>query len=243
VSNVEYEEFYHFFQPLYALSSEKIFGYECLIRSKHFNNPELFFEKAKEENKRHELDMKSIKKAMDVYFQNEMCDALLFINIFPSTLLHPTFQSFITTLTSNKRIIPTRVVFEIIEEEVDLVALKKEVVHLKSLGFRIAIDDVGKGAASLESIIELQPQFVKMDKYFSTDLSQSSLKQRMIKTLLNYCVDDLVLILEGIEYDVDLLAAKKLGVAIGQGYLLGRPDFLENALIPNKLSFSNLGSN
>lgn len=241
MSDVKYEEFYHFFQPLYSLNSENIFGYECLIRSKHFSNPEAFFEKAKEENKRHELDMNSIKKAMDFYFQNEMYEALLFINIFPSTLLHPSFKSFITSLTSNTRIIPNRVVFEILEEEADLLALKKEVFYLKDLGFGIAIDDVGKGAASLEHIIELQPQFVKMDRYFSTDLSQSSLKQRMIGTLLNYCKDDSVLILEGIEYDADLSVAKELGVTIGQGYLLGRPDFLENALQSNKLSLSNIG--
>lgn len=240
MSKVNYEEFYHFFQPLYSLASDRIFGYESLLRSKHFSNPETFFEKAKKENKRHELDMQSIKKSIEFYFQFELKDSPLFINIFPATLLHPSFQPFIENLILSTKVIPNLVVFEIIEEDVDLISLIAVVSSLRKLGFGVASDDVGKGAASLEAIIELQPQFVKMDRYFSINLSKSVLKQRMIETLLNYCKNNSILILEGIEYPEDLSIAKALGVTIGQGYLLGRPDYLENVL-PDRLAMSTVG--
>ncbi|MGJ9458485.1 EAL domain-containing protein [Oceanobacillus sp. CF4.6] len=107
--------------------------------------------------------------------------------------------------------------------------MKSNISLLKKRGFQIAIDDVGKGSASLKSIIELEPDYLKMDNYFAFDLSVSEQKQEMIKSFMTYCENtNTKFILEGIEKTEDLAVAKDLGVLYGQGFLLGKPTSLKN---------------
>lgn len=100
-----------------------------------------------------------------------------------------------------------------------------KVVHLlKDKGYAIAIDDFGKGESSLQTVIELEPDFVKLDRYYAVKLSASIKKQNEIQMLLKLCQQkNMKLILEGIEEPTDLAMAKLLGVHLGQGYLLGEP--------------------
>ncbi len=87
------------------------------------------------------------------------------------------------------------------------------------------MDDVGKGVASLQAIVELKPDYVKMDRYFAKHLAQSSRKQEMVRSIVTYCLNtDTKFVLEGIEIPEDLEMAKKIGVSIVQGFLLARPE-------------------
>ena len=94
---------------------------------------------------------------------------------------------------------------------------------IQDLGFRLAIDDLGNGSSSLRKVVELQPDFVKLDKYFSENLSLSIRKQRLIKLLVEFCKGDSQIVLEGIEQKEDHDIGKKLGVDLGQGYYIGKP--------------------
>jgi EAL domain-containing protein (putative c-di-GMP-specific phosphodiesterase class I) len=228
---LQHDEFYHFYQPIYDLCKKEVRGYESLIRTSHYNNIEELFLCAKREDRLHELDIRSISKAISFYFKNHKRDVPLFINVYPSTLLNSSFQSFLTDhILSNPNFTPNQIVFEIIEEHVELHMLKSIISQLKDLGFIFAIDDVGKGSSTLRTIIELEPHYIKMDAYFSKNLSTSQQKQKMLTSFLDYCGKDVVLILEGIEEKHDLAVAETLGVKIGQGYLLGRPDSLEKVV-------------
>jgi EAL domain-containing protein (putative c-di-GMP-specific phosphodiesterase class I) len=75
-------------------------------------------------------------------------------------------------------------------------------------------------------ILELEPDFIKLDRLFSLDLSKSTSKQKMISLFVEYCKNNTKLILEGIETPEDLAIAKCLGVDIGQGYVLDMPKLL-----------------
>ena len=89
----------------------------------------------------------------------------------------------------------------------------------------LAVDDAGAGFASLRHILEVQPAYVKMDiglvQGAATDLSRRAL----VAGFVHFARDaDFTLIAEGIESKEDLETLKGLGVALGQGYLLGRPE-------------------
>ncbi|GAB7388668.1 EAL domain-containing protein [Bacillaceae bacterium] len=228
-SLIEREHFFHFFQPLFYLLNRDKCGYEGLLRSEVCRNPEVLFRKAKEARKLYDLDTKSIAKAVLSFCEAGADADLLFLNIFPSTLMHPCFRSFLEKLMQNVSITPGQIVFEINEAEIvtDTEALRQAVVFLKRDGFLIALDDVGKGSASFRTVVELEPAFVKLDRYFSTDLHKSEKKQKMIQAFVNYCRDEAQLVLEGIETQEELAAARSLGVTIGQGYLLGKPGLLQ----------------
>lgn len=226
------EQFYHDFQPIIDIQNGRMIGYEVLFRSKATQNPLKTFEAARKENLLFELDSRSIKKAISSY-QNagySKKEGYIFVNIFPSTILNPAFPSFVENILL-KFSSTQHIVFEISESEIiyDYKIFQHIIFQLKGLGCLIAIDDVGAGNSSMKSIIELEPDYIKLDMYFSEDLNKNIKKQRAVYTYLNYCNEtNTKLILEGIEVESDLLTSKKLGVHFAQGYLLGKPKQIEN---------------
>lgn len=217
----------HEYQPLWDLQSWNVYGYEGLFRSESNLNPEVTFSEARKNSCLFELDTYSLSKAIE-FFPNFKTQ-YLFLNVYPSTLLHSDFPGFITKAIQTYPIIVDRLILELNETSEEehvwhIPALREKVTWLQSLGINIALDDLGKGAASLNKIIEFRPLYVKLDRYFSQKLSESKQKQKMVSLLSQYCEGEgITLIIEGIEKPVDLALAKLLNVPIGQGFLMGKP--------------------
>ncbi len=212
--------FHHLYQPLYVLSSWKLLGYEALLRSPFFQDPESLFHLSMEKNRLYELETGSVLKAVSS-FTLEPTNKL-FLNIYPSTAIHPSFHLLLDHLPYPHH----NIVFEINEGELipDQEVLRSAVILLKEKGYTIAIDDFGKGETSLSTALYLEPSFVKLDRYFATDLATSVNKIEVIRTLIDiFQKKKINIVLEGIERPIDLAMAKALGVDIGQGYLLGMP--------------------
>jgi EAL domain-containing protein (putative c-di-GMP-specific phosphodiesterase class I) len=219
---IQNKRFYHVFQPIYTLKDWHLFAYEALLRCEFFQNPELLFQLAMKKDRLYELDTLSIYHALtSIHMQYIQ----LFINVYPSTIVHPSFSDFLRKL---KKIRSSRrnIVLEINESEKisDIDLLRQAIRFLRTNGFSVALDDLGKGEISLYTVMELEPDFVKLDRYYSNDLSISIDKQNEIQMILNVCQQkNIYLVLEGIEKPEDLAMAKKLGVHLCQGYLLGKP--------------------
>ncbi|WP_156291244.1 EAL domain-containing protein [Oceanobacillus salinisoli] len=227
-SLIDDEQFFHHFQPLYHLKKRKRIGYEVLFRSKLFQNPEMAFQTAIAENCLYELEIKNIQKAIYSYSRiSGMTERdKLFINVYPSTLTQPAFLKFMHKLLLETHIKSYQIILEINESEVvcNTSLLQDRIAELKKLGYFIAIDDFGKGTASLRALIEFTPDFIKMDRYFADGLAASESKQEMIKSIVTFCEStNVYLIQEGIENQKELSIIHTLGVQFGQGYLLGKP--------------------
>ncbi|WP_188206897.1 EAL domain-containing protein [Alkalibacillus aidingensis] len=226
------EKFFHYFQPIYDLWHSQIIGYEVLLRSYEYPNPEHTFQEAKKEKQLYELDSRSIHKAVKTY-QSEGSlgkDGNLFLNVFPSTILNPNFPSFLNQIINQSNLKSQQIVLEILESESisDFNSFKAQICNLKSSGYLIAIDDFGNGSSDFRSVIEIEPNYLKLDRYFAQDLHQSKQKQSIIKFMDRYCKEyDCQLILEGIETTEEIAMAKELQIPIGQGYILGRPGLLK----------------
>ncbi|AMX83625.1 diguanylate phosphodiesterase [Geobacillus subterraneus] len=225
------QQFEHVYQPLWDLMNWSIFGYESLLRVNGVKNIEHLFQKARDEGCLHELDLASLEGSISQFPFWERKRGLLFVNLYPSTMLHRGFAQLLKKLVERFPHIENRIVFELNEtEEGDDLwkdgKLNATVKLIREYGFYIAIDDVGKGASTLQKIIELQPDYVKLDRYFAQGLAADVEKQKMVSLLVNYCSPKMVLVLEGIEKETDLAQAKLLRVPAAQGYLLGKPDRL-----------------
>lgn len=223
---IEKDEFYHYAQSLYSTYDWSRIGAEILLRS-NLGKADMIFMQAKIVHKLFELETKSISKVLQTYNSDENAlKDLLFINIFPSTILHAEFPDFINKMAVQYASITQKIVFEIVNTDYveDIETLKERIDHLKELGYFIAIDDVGKGWSTLDMIIELEPNYIKLDRFFSRNLTNSLPKQRMIKALINYAhQSNIKVVLVGIEQETDLSIAKFLGVDICQGFLLDKP--------------------
>ena len=233
------EKFFHHYQPIYHLQDNKIKGYEGLLRSNHYSNPETVFDLARKEKQLYELDSRSIHKAVHAYQSAgySVEEGKLFLNVLPSTILNPNFLSFVRNIMTEELLRSQQIVFEITEQEAtDFGRIKNIINFLRKLGLSIAIDDFGNGFLDVKKIIEVEPEYIKLDRYFSQKLSQSVKKQDVIKFLLDYCQKfNIQLILEGLETIDDIEIAKSLGVNYGQGFGLGIPAELKKRSAYNEV--------
>ena len=88
----------------------------------------------------------------------------------------------------------------------------------------LSVDDAGSGFASLRHILLLRPAFMKLDRSWVHAIDQDRPRQALIAGLQSFAVDtDCRLIAEGVETEAERGTLLRLGVELGQGYLLGRP--------------------
>jgi EAL domain-containing protein (putative c-di-GMP-specific phosphodiesterase class I) len=117
-------------------------------------------------------------------------------------------------------------VIELTENSVidDFDQMRNVVTRLRSHGFRIAVDDAGAGYSGLQTMVEIEPDFIKLDRSLIRKLDESIVKQKLVRTLRDFCDDaGITLIAEGIETQEQLETLHALGVTHGQGFLFGQP--------------------
>jgi EAL domain-containing protein (putative c-di-GMP-specific phosphodiesterase class I)/DNA-binding NarL/FixJ family response regulator len=90
---------------------------------------------------------------------------------------------------------------------------------------KLAIDDAGSGFASLRHIFALQPAYVKLDMEWVRGIDRDPIRRALVSGLVYFGAETgSELIAEGIETEEELAALRELGIQLGQGYLLGRPE-------------------
>lgn len=95
---------------------------------------------------------------------------------------------------------------------------------LRKAGLRVAIDDAGAGYASLRHVVELRPDFIKVDRELVHGLADDHARRVAVSAFVLLALDlDATVIAEGLERPADLAALYDLGVDAAQGFLLGRP--------------------
>lgn len=226
--NAESERAYsitHWYQPIFQLKNNSVIGYEALLRdtSKLQVSPVDIFKNAEIFGCRNILDLISIKTVLETY---ENKTNLLFLNIFPSTLLNRDFLSW-----WNIHVPPgIPIVLELLENEpvIKWEELKMVAKELRVRGVKIAVDDMGGGYSFFQQWIELEPDFIKLDRYYAENLSNNSRKQKTVRSLIDLLSGTTEIIMEGIETEEDLDIVELLGIPYAQGYLLGRPSPIEN---------------
>jgi EAL domain-containing protein (putative c-di-GMP-specific phosphodiesterase class I) len=216
------------YEPIVEVSSRTVFGYEALARGPvgtEFHSPLTLFERAQEEGLVFELDSlcrrRGLEGALDLPGGTK-----LFLNFRPTTIHDPSFNSDTLRRTLDRcRLAPSDIVFEISEQEsIDNYWLFREVRDsYGKLGFQIALDDTGAGYASLEAVMELSPEFIKVDRAFVQGIDQDDSRQELLKAL--HAVANRIgskIIAEGLDTLEELNTLGELGIPFGQGWLFGK---------------------
>ncbi len=96
---------------------------------------------------------------------------------------------------------------------------------LKALGVHVAVDDFGTGYSSLAYLQRFPVDRVKIDRSFvSTMHDASSTSTRLVEAIASMAhALDLDVVAEGVEDGDQLDTLRAVGVDVGQGYHLGRP--------------------
>ncbi|WP_051250671.1 EAL domain-containing protein [Paenibacillus harenae] len=217
------------YQPIVSLGEGKVFGYEALTRTNDrswFAGPMELFLFAEEEGLTYTLDRLAREQAIDGCIPLRQ-EQKLFINVMAQIMEDPGFSPGQTlSLLEQNRLSPHHVVFEITERSsiADFGSVKKALEHYRSQGYQIAIDDVGAGYSSLQSIVELRPDYLKVDRSIIRHIHLDEMKEHILHTLIQLALKmDISIIAEGIELEEELEKVRAMGVHYAQGYLLGRP--------------------
>jgi diguanylate cyclase (GGDEF)-like protein len=218
-----------FYQPIVALDSGEIFGYEALSRGPRktrLESPLALFAMAEDVDLLFELDRACFRAALRRAHGLQPVHRL-FINILPPSFYDNTFiGAEVDRLLEALGIAPANVVFEITERLAieNFGQFRKALNVYTSAGFGVAIDDVGTRHSNLEAIIALRPNFLKLSDVMTRGIARSAIKREMIRSLLKFAQTiDAVIVAEGIESSADLRCLRTLGVRYGQGYHLARP--------------------
>lgn len=208
------------FQPIVDLRDEQPIGFEALTRFDDGVRPDVRFHDAASVGCGVDLELVTLSAALD---WSDLLDEGTFVslNVTPALLRDATgeLQDLLVDLTRD-------VVLEITEREAidDYDAVRRSVRGLQP-SVTLSIDDAGAGFASLRHVVMLEPEYVKLDRTWVTDLHEQPANQAMIAGLVHFAeVTGCLLIAEGIETAEERQCLIDLGVERGQGYLLGRPE-------------------
>jgi len=219
------------FQPIVKLDCGEIYGHEALVRGpagSALEYPDALFAAGRREGLTVELEVRCALQALKDWARLKLPGKLL-VNMSAAALARAVSDAYWTRglgLCERIGITPADIIIELTEHErvTDIEALRQGLTRLRRLGVGIALDDFGDGRSSLRLWSEIQPQLVKIDKYFTHHLPAHAEKLQTFRALLQLAETfGAQLVAEGIESPEELRVLRDLGVAFGQGWLLGRP--------------------
>ncbi len=218
------------FQPIVDMHLGEVIGHEALIRGQPdcpLQFPDALFGTAIACNRMLELELLCRRRSIERFAELGL-PGKLFLNVTASSLQSAEHQDgYTASLLKQHGISLDRVVIELSEEHpFDHEGLSREAVeHYRQMGFDIAIDDLGSGYSGLKLWSQLTPEYVKIDKHFIAGIDRDPVKRELVRSVCNIGQSmRCKVIAEGIERIEELRTLQKLGVTLGQGFLLGRPE-------------------
>jgi EAL domain-containing protein (putative c-di-GMP-specific phosphodiesterase class I) len=206
------------FQPIVDLQTREFVGYEALTRFTDGTRPDLRFLAADKVGMMVQLEMACLNVQVE---QARRLPAGSFLSLNVS----PTLAVSLTPLLEVVSSVDRRVVLEITEhaEIDDYPRLLAALDQVRSSAM-LAVDDAGAGYAGLHHILELRPQYVKLDISLVRFIDSDPARQAMVTGMARFAESvGCDLIAEGIETENELTTLKLLKVRYGQGYYLARP--------------------
>jgi PAS domain S-box-containing protein len=212
------------FQPIVRIVSGSVVGHEGLTRFDDGSLPQERFAEASASGLGIELELATLVAVLEAA-RDLPGDGFLSVNVSPALLLDG------NRLRQALAHPPRSLVLEITEwERVDDYAKLRAAISRIGIPLRWAIDDAGAGYASLRHILELRPQFVKLDRGLITGIALDPIRQALAAGLLHFSQAlGTTLVAEGIETEAERLALDALGVSTGQGFLFGPPSPVSRA--------------
>jgi len=163
----------------------------------------------------------------------------LFINVSVAALLDPLHdvdQLLLLLEWAGRR--PQDVVLEVSEREsvTNVARLASVLAMHRQHGIRFALDDVGEGRSTFETLAAARPEFIKIATSFTQRVDEVGPRATILAALAFARASDAAVIAEGIEERRTLEMLTELGVSLGQGYHLGRPAALTALELPEPVS-------
>ena len=206
-------------QPIVRPADMVVVGYEALARmpvTPH-NPPDWWLDVAAQFDLRHRLEMACLVAATGLGPPPD--GRVLFVNASPSTIADPIILRLRDEL-------PQRLVIELTEQEAveDYDQLRGHLAGWLERGVRIAVDDAGAGYSSLRHVMELSPDYLKLDRELVRGIDDDPNRRALMRAVVAFAREvGTSVIAEGVETRGELDVLREAEVHLVQGYLLARP--------------------
>jgi len=232
---LERGELRNFYQPIVALASGEIAGFEALLRWQHptrgLLGPIEFIPVAEETGLIRELGWWNLREACrqisewrgGLIAQRRLT---ISVNLSAKQFLQPNLVEDIRKLLIELALPPEALKLEITESTVmaDPSAAVEMLQQIKSLGIHLAIDDFGTGYSSLSYLHRFPLDTLKIDRSFISGMGDDGEGMEIARTILPMANNlRLDVVAEGVETIQQVALLKKLHCKYGQGYYFSRP--------------------
>ncbi len=209
--------YYAVVQPIVDLNTREVIGGEYLVRHKVFTNPDILFRSASSAGILNKVDLIALDTCIGAAKKEGLMHAS--VNLYPATFGSLT-EEFLSSLEG------MNVCLELSEKQVlesysNYIDVRNTA---RKYGIKLAMDDLGSGYASINAVIVLAPDVVKLDRIWVENVSSTPWKKERLSRLVAavdsqgaYCIA------EGVNSEEDIKVLLSLGVTLGQGYYLGFP--------------------
>ena len=217
-------------QAIYDTKTLKIQKYECLMRLKNESTGEMvsvypYLKTAKKIKLYEKMMVLMIDKSLDLFAD---LDCEFSLNLSYDDISNSAFRSYLYDKIEHFDK-AQNIIFEILETDFieDFNIVEDFVYKVRSLGCKIAIDDFGSGYSSMENILKLKPEFIKIDGSLIKDIDTSPESKTIVRNIINMSKElNAKTVAEYIHSEEVFEVVKNLGVDYLQGYYLGKPSVL-----------------
>ena len=232
-SAVQNEEFHIEMQPQYHLDTNELAGAEVLCRWVKADgtviNPNEFIpiaEKSKFIRTLDRLIWEKTFKLIKTWMDEEIPLKPFSINISRFNMQNENLIPFINHLLNVYSIPASLIHIEITETATmnNTDEVLKHLERLRSMGFKIAMDDFGSGYSSLNALKDIPIDIVKLDMGFLAESDNPDKGYSILASIIKMARSlKLVTIAEGVEKEEQLSFLKTIGCDIIQGFLYAKP--------------------
>lgn len=245
---IERQEFVVYYQPIIDILSERLIGFEALVRWQHPTRglvlPGEFISIAEETGLIVQIDRWILYTAcqqLATWKAKFASDLLLKININISAqdIRHSSFIEDIDRTLSQTGLEGNSIAIEITESMlIDNICKTIDLLNeLKERKIQISIDDFGTSYSSLNYLHRLPADNLKIDRSFVSQMQEGNRNYQVVSTIITLSNQlGLTVVAEGIETPQQLQWLQQLKCEFGQGYLFSKPLSHETAevLLANK---------
>ena len=230
--DIKHEKLYFHIQPQVNLVDKSIIGGEILIRwhNEHLGqvSPAEFIPLAEQTGLIYKLTDMLLEKVFQWSFEHPaaLLTQRLSINISALDLLQENFANQVIEKLQTHQLSASKFTIEITETSIfqnnDIV--HNNVKQLHQAGFKLAIDDFGVGYSSMQNLVALETDELKIDQFFVMNLLNDPQSQILCCSMIDLCKAlNIISVAEGIESEEILQLLQQWQCQVGQGYHLYRP--------------------
>ncbi|TGN18737.1 EAL domain-containing response regulator [Leptospira idonii] len=223
---IQNKEIVPFFQGIRDNKTNTFTKFECLARIRDKNGflaPSVFLDLAKATGSIRLIGLQMIDGSMN-YFKDKNYE--FSINLTEAELEYKSFSKWVQARLAHYGIDPKRVTFEILEdvsfaENINSVTTIRD---LKELGCKIAIDDFGVQYSNLSRLLEIDPDYIKIDGRFIKELPHNKTATLLVKGIVDLAHGiGAKVVAEFVSNEEIQKTIVDMGIEYSQGYLFMEP--------------------